>query len=166
MFKSLGTEGVVTGMLTPEGKLDLRRMYGLMEAAEGMSVTLHRAFDVCSDPYEALGQAIELGMDTILTSGQKNTCTEGALLIKKLTEISGTRICIQAGGGVNAEVIRKMYPLTKVYAYHMSGKVVLDSGMEYRREGVNMGLPSLSEYSIFRTDERKIAEARKVLEAL
>ena len=48
----------------------------------------------------------------------------------------------------------------------MTGKVVLESSMQYRKEGVNMGLPSLSEFEIFRTDEEKIREARKVLEEL
>ena len=46
-----------------------------------MSVTLHRAFDVCADPMQALQQAKELGIDTILTSGQKNTAVEGAQLL-------------------------------------------------------------------------------------
>ena len=48
----------------------------------------------------------------------------------------------------------------------MTGKVVLESSMQYRKEGVNMGLPSLSEFEIFRTDAKKIREARKVLEEL
>ena len=48
----------------------------------------------------------------------------------------------------------------------MSGKIVLDSRMVYRKEGVNMGLPSISEFEIFQTDPEKIRAARKVLETL
>lgn len=73
MYRKLGAEGVVIGMLLPEGTLDIRRMEKLMEAAEGMPVTLHRAFDVCKDPKAALKQATELGIQTILTSGQQNS---------------------------------------------------------------------------------------------
>ena len=39
-----------------------------MEAAAGMKVTLHRAFDMCRDPFAALETAVELGIDTVLTA--------------------------------------------------------------------------------------------------
>lgn len=165
-FRELGAEGVVIGVLKPDGTLNMEQMKELMDAAGDMSVTLHRAFDVCVDPYETMEQAIELGIDTILTSGQKNVCTEGASLLKDLVEKSRGRITIQVGSGVSAEVIRKMYPLTNATAYHMSGKVTLDSVMEYRKEGVNMGLPTLSEFEVWRTDAEKIKAAKKVLEEL
>lgn len=164
MYRKLGAEGVVIGMLLPEGTLDIRRMEKLMEAAEGMSVTLHRAFDVCKDPKAALEQATELGIQTILTSGQQNSALKGAPLLKELKEQAAGRIQIQAGGGICAEVIEKLYPLCGVTAYHMSGKTELDSKMEYRKEGVNMGLPSLSEYTIYRTSEAAVRAARNVLD--
>lgn len=165
-FREMGAEGVVIGNLKKDGTLNMEEMKELMEAAGDMSVTLHRAFDVCVDPYEALEQSISLGIDTILTSGQKGVCTEGADLLRELVEKAGDKITIQIGSGVNAEVIRQMYPLTNAKAYHMSGKVTLDSTMEYRKPGVNMGLPSLSEFEIWRTDVEKIRAAKKVLEEL
>ncbi|SHO49227.1 copper homeostasis protein CutC [Anaerocolumna xylanovorans] len=166
MFRELGAEGVVIGILKPEGTLNMEAMHGLMEEAAGMSVTLHRAFDMSADPYETMEQAISLGIDTILTSGQKNVCTEGIPLLKCLKEKSGGRICIQAGGGVNAGVIPMVYQSSGVTAYHMSGKAALDSAMRYRKEEVNMGLPSLSEYTIYRTREENIRQARQVLEEM
>ena len=69
IFRKEGADGIVIGILKPDGRLDLERMKLLMEDAQGMSVTLHRAFDVCADPYEALEQAAALGIHTILTSG-------------------------------------------------------------------------------------------------
>ena len=77
-FRKIGAEGVVFGVLKPDGTLNMEQMKGLMEAAGDMSVTLHRAFDVCVDPLETMEQAISLGIDTILTSGQRNTCLQGA----------------------------------------------------------------------------------------
>ena len=50
-----------------------------------------------------------------------------------LVEKSQGRITIQAGSGVGAEVIRQLYPLTGVRAYHMTGKRVFDSEMQFRR---------------------------------
>jgi copper homeostasis protein len=75
-FRQLGAEGIVIGILKPDGTLDLDRMRILIEEAGDMSVTLHRAFDVCVDPFETMEQARELGVNIILTSGQKNHCLD------------------------------------------------------------------------------------------
>jgi len=166
MFRELGAEGVVIGILRPDGMLNLEQMGILIEEAGDMSVTLHRAFDVCADPYLAFEQAKRLGIQTVLTSGQRDHCLAGKELLRGLVEREDGRITVQAGGGVNAQVIRELAPYTGAHAFHMSGKVELDSAMEYRREGVSMGLPSLSEFTIFRTDPDKIREARRALEEL
>lgn len=166
VFRKMGADGVVIGVLNPDGTLNMNQMKVLKEAAGDMSVTLHRAFDVCADPIKVMEQAISLGIDTILTSGQKNTALQGADLLKELHEKSNGRITIQAGSGVSAEVIRQLYPLTGLNAYHMSGKKTLDSEMKFRKEGVNMGLPILSEYEIWRTDEESVRAAKNVLEEL
>ena len=165
-FRKLGANGVVIGILKPDGTLDMERMKILMEEAEGMSVTLHRAFDLCVDPYEAMEQARELGIHTILTSGQKNSCLEGMETLKKLRELEHGEITIQVGSGVDAETIRKIQPYTGAHAFHMSGKENLESTMIYRKEGVSMGVATISEFTIIRTREEKIREACRVLESL
>lgn len=165
-FRELGASGVVIGILKPDGTLDVERMKGLVEEAQGMSVTLHRAFDVCRDPLEAMEQAKELGIRTILTSGQKNHCREGKDLLKELVKHEDGRITIMAGSGVDAETIEELQPYTGVRAFHMSGKKDMESRMTYRKEGVNMGISSVSEFEIIRTDEEKIRCARKVLDRL
>lgn len=166
MYRELGAEGVVIGILLPDGTLDIQRMEKLMETTEGMSVTLHRAFDVCRDPKTALEQVVKLGIHTILTSGQQNSALKGAVLLKELKEQAAGRIQIQAGGGICAEAIRELYPLSGVTAYHMSGKTELDSRMEYRKDGVNMGLPSLSEYTIYQTSEKAVQAAKAELDKI
>lgn len=165
-FRKLGADGVVIGILRPDGMLDVERMKILMEEAGNMSVTLHRAFDVCVDPFETLEQAKELGIDTVLTSGQKNHCLEGRDTLKRLVEGEDGRITIQVGSGVDAETIRQIQPYTKAHAFHMSGKRNLESAMIYRKEGVNMGIPSISEFEIIRTEQEKIRQACLVLESL
>lgn len=165
-FRKLGADGVVIGILKPDGTLNLEQMRVLMEEAGEMSVTLHRAFDVCRDPFETMEQAKELGICTILTSGQRNQCREGVKLLKELAAREEGKITIQAGSGVDAAVIRELQPLTGIRAFHMSGKRALDSSMIFRRRDVNMGLPAFSEYEIFRTDPEKVREARRVLDGL
>lgn len=165
MFKAAGAQGVVIGCLTQDGSLDMMQMETLMEAAEGMQVTLHRAFDVCADPHRTYMQAKELGIDTILTSGQAESCLKGLPLLKELDalqqETGGPRI--MAGAGVTPEVIRQFIAQTDITSYHLSAKVIIDSGMHYRKKGVPMGLPAMDEYSIFRTDKQIVAEAKKIL---
>ena len=70
---------------------------------------------------------------------------------------------ILAGAGVNADVISKMVRSTTLTSFHLSGKITLDSGMKYRKEGVNMGLPSLSEYEVWQTKEENIRAAYNAL---
>lgn len=162
-FHDLGADAVVVGCLNPDGSLAMDRMKRLMELAGDMEVTLHRAFDVCRDPYEALEQAISLGIGTILTSGQEKSCLKGQECLKRLKAQAGDRITLMAGAGVNAQAIEKLYPLTGIYAYHMSGKKVVESAMAYRREGVPMGLPGISEFEIWRTDVQEIRKAADIL---
>lgn len=165
-FRSLGADGVVIGILKPDGTLNVEQMKILKDLAGDMSVTLHRAFDLCENPMTAMEQAIALGVDTILTSGQQGAALQGAELLRFLHKKSLGRITIQAGSGVNAEKIQTLYVQTGLHAYHMSGKKIIDSEMKYRKEGVSMGLPSMSEYEIWRTEETLVREAKEILEEL
>ena len=166
MFRKLGADGIVVGCLNADGTLDLERIKKLREAADGMHMTLHRAFDVCRNPKETLEQAVEIGVDTILTSGHKDSCMAGIGLLKQLTEQSAGRIHILAGGGVTPATIGMLAKETGTDSFHMSGKKIIESGMEYRNDEVNMGIPGIGEYEIFRTDETKIVKAVQELNKL
>ena len=165
-FAGLGADGVVIGVLQPDGMLDEQRMAELIALAGGCGVTLHRAFDVCRDPFATLAAAKELGVDTILTSGQKACCADGGELLRELVAQSGGSPQILVGAGVNAEVIRALQPVTRADAFHLSAKRVENSRMSYRREGVPMGLPGISEFEIWRCDEAVVRAARQALDEL
>lgn len=164
LYRQLGADGVVAGCLLPDGTLDMERMKRLKDLAGPMHMTLHRAFDMCADPYKALEQAKALEIQTILTSGQKGSCMEGRELIAGLVRESGGRVDIMAGGGVDADVIRQMIPATGARSYHMSGKTVVESAMICRKGEVFMGVPGLGEYEILRTSREKIHAARQALD--
>lgn len=166
MFRELGADGIVIGALRPNGSLHIEQMKELLEEAGEMSVTLHRAFDMCKDPFQTLEEAKKLGIHTILTSGQKNSCVEGVGMLAKLVEKSEGKIEILIAGGVDGNVIPKLYKETGSHAYHMSGKITLDSKMEYRKEDVSMGVASMSEYEIWQTSEERVRAAREILESL
>jgi len=164
IFQEEGAAGVVIGALHPDGSLHDKFMREVITRAKGMLVTLHRAFDVCADPFDTMEKAVGLGIDTILTSGQKNHCLEGANVIADLVKKAANRIDIMVGGGVNADVIQELYPITNATSYHMSGKSIKPSGMLYRKEGISMGVASLDEYSIWQTDIKNIRAAKDILE--
>lgn len=165
LFRKAGAEGIVIGCLNKDGSLCREQMAELTAAAQSIKVTLHRAFDLCVDPMEAYMQAKELGIDTILTSGQEQDCLKGLPLLRELSELqkktNGPKI--MAGAGVSPEVIRKFLEQTEITNFHLSAKKLLDSGMEFRRQGVPMGIPGMDEYSIFRTDAKVVAEAKRLL---
>ncbi len=163
MFRELGADGVVVGCLTPEGNLDMQRMEILIEEAGFLPVTLHRAFDVCTDPLQALEDAKTLGIDTILTSGQQASCAAGKGLLAELSKGAG-EVRIMAGAGVDAAVIADFLKTTPIRAFHLSGKEVLQSGMSYRKEGVPMGLPGMDEFQIWRANPESIRKARLALD--
>ena len=165
-FAALGADGVVIGVLRPDGTLDEARMAELIALAGGCGVTLHRAFDVCRDPFEALEAAGRLGVDTILTSGQQAAWAQGTGLLRELVGRSGGRPQILVGAGVSADVIRTLQPATGANAFHLSAKRTEDSRMAFRREGVPMGLPGISEFEVWRCDEDAVRRARQALDAL
>ncbi len=166
-FRELGANGVVIGVLTPEGDLDKKQMRRLIDRAEGMEVTLHRAFDMTRDPYASLEAAAELGCSTILTSGQARSAPEGVELLGELHRRAAGRIHIMAGSGVKRDNIREIYGKTGIRTYHTTGRRgCADSGMVYRKQEVSMGLPSLSEYELWRTDEEEFRACARIVHAL
>lgn len=169
-----GADGIVTGVLTPDGALDvdaLRPIYAAAahagaQVARPVALTLHRAFDVCRDPFAALEDACALGLSTILTSGQAATAPMGAPLLRQLVEAAGGRIEILVGAGVSPANLPTLAAATGAHAFHLSGKQILDSRMTFRREGVPMGLPGFSEFELWQTSEAIIRSARQVLDKL
>lgn len=169
LFSKAGADTLVIGCLTADGRLDCAAMSQIMEAAGTTPVNLHRAFDMCRDLDEALEDARRLGIVSILTSGGRGSALEGREALDRLKRAAGGADApgcgpeIMAAAGVNAQVIRQLRAQTCLTAFHMSGKMVLQSAMEYRNPHVSMGLPSLSEYEIWQTDAEAVRAAREAL---
>ena len=167
-LRAAGADGFVIGCLTPEGNLDTQAMRPLLEAAQGLGLTLHRCIDVSRDPLQTYRDAAALGIDTILTSGAAPNCKAGFQTIAQLLtlrdETNGPEVLI--GAGVNANVIdyfRARLPAAR--AFHMSGKTEVESAMVFRRQDIPMGLPGLDEWHIQQTSEEAVKLARAVLDS-
>jgi copper homeostasis protein len=166
-LKEAGANGFVIGCLTPEGELDTGAMEPLGDAAKGCPLTLHRAIDVSRDPLQTYRAAAEFGFDTVLTSGGAAGCTEGMQTIQALLslrdELCGPEVLI--GAGVNSRVISAfLTQCSTARAFHMSGKVLVESAMVFRRTGVPMGIPGFDEWHIQQTGEAQVAAARQALD--
>ena len=120
LAKRLGANGVVIGALKSDGSIDEETIRRLVSEATGLSITFHRAFDVCSQPSEALEQIVSLGCHRLLTSGQAPSAEQGIPLIKRLVEQSGGRLIIMPGAGVNQENARRILSETGAHEIHGS----------------------------------------------
>ena len=160
-FSKEGADGVVIGSLNEA------QMRGMIEAAEGCGITLHRAFDVCADPIVTMKKAKLLGVDTILTSGQEADAYAGRELLYELVKLGEKEsVTVMVGAGVHSGNIVQLAKDTEAHAFHMSGKKVLQSGMRYRNERVHMGIEGMSEFEIYRTDAEEIRKATEQLHSI
>ena len=100
-FKEIGCKGIVSGVLNDDSSIDIERTKELIELSEPLEFTFHRAFDVVSDPLKEIEKLIELGVDRVLTSGQKDKAIEGLELLKEFKNISKNKIKIMPGSGIN-----------------------------------------------------------------
>ena len=154
--KRLGVDGVVIGALTANGDIDTATCKRLIKAADGMSVTFHRAFDMCRNPQKALEELIALGCHRVLTSGQAPTAEAGIELLSKLVEQANGRIIIMPGCGVNSNNAAKILKATGANEIHASARKSVGSGMIYRNSSVSMGNSDSDEYARKETDVNEV----------
>jgi copper homeostasis protein len=140
MCRKLQVHGVVVGCLTKDGDIDTALLHRLVEAAKPLSVSFHRAFDVCRDPFTALEQIIEAGIDRLLTSGQEPTAEAGCSLIAELVKRAGQRIIVMPGSGIRLNNIVRIEAATGAKEFHTSARSLRQSAMNYRNERINMGI--------------------------
>ncbi|MDR2408258.1 MAG: copper homeostasis protein CutC [Bacteroidales bacterium] len=148
-------DGVVIGMLLPDGTVDMKRSQELIDIAcqYNMGVTFHRAFDRSNDLFQAMETIIELGCERILTSGGYNTAIEGVDVIRQLIEKANNRIVIMAGSGITPENAGELIRKTGLTEIHGTFRARVSSKMEYKNTKLNH---QEEEYSLLQTDAEKI----------
>lgn len=165
--QKLSVDGLVFGILKPDGTIDKKRCQELIVRARPLKVTCHRAFDMTRDPLEALEDCIEAGFDRILTSGQEAQAAKGTATIRDLVEKSYGRIKIMAGSGVNEDNVQEIVSKTGVSEIHFSATAYRDSGMHYFNERIGgMGSQSGGEYKIRTVDPGKVRKIRELAESV
>lgn len=160
-----GAAGVVIGVLDENGDIDMPALSSLINAAEGMTVTFHRAFDVCRDPENALRCIIDAGCDILLTSGMAPDALSGSENIRRLKEIAGGRVDIMAGCGVNPDNVAQIIENSAPDAIHASASTIVTGGMRFRSHDVHMG-NNEDEYCIKRTDAGVVRSLRNIIDSI
>jgi len=132
--KESGVAGVVLGILTKEGRVDLQRTQQLTELARPLPVTYHRAFDEAADLHQALEDVIESGAERILTSGGAKNALEGAAVLAELILGAGERIVIVPGAGISGANIVEIARRTRAREFHSGLAAALPYGsIEYKK---------------------------------
>ena len=139
MAKKLGAPGVVFGVLTESGEIDVAAMKPLMNAAKGLEVTFHRAVDQVSDICHAIDSLIELGVKRILSSGQAMSAYEGMDTLARMVRHADNRIMIMAAAGVGPSNVREIVEKTHVHEVHSSAATLRRSHMNYVKGEAEMG---------------------------
>lgn len=168
ILRDYGADGFVIGALTAEGKLDEAALEQMIRRAQGRKITLNRCFDVSADLLESYAAAQRLSIETILTSEGSISCVQGLSMLKQLMgqRQKNTDPLIMIGAGVNAEtvkIIRAAIPAANTF--HMSGKVLLESKMKFRKADVPMGTSEFDEWHIMQTDENAVRTVKEILSA-
>ena len=135
--KSLGADGVVLGLLLPDGTVDTVRTARLVRQARPLDVTFHRAIDVCRDPLEAIDKLAAIGVDRVLTSGQAPSARAGARTIARMVTHAGNRLAILAGGKIDEKNAAAIVERTGVRDVHVRGAKQVRSGMKLRSSVVS-----------------------------
>ena len=120
-FKEMGCKGIVSGILNSDHSIDIKRTKELVELSKPLEFTFHRAFDVVYDPLNEIENLIKIGVDRILTSGQKDKAIEGLELLKEFKNISKNRIKIIPGSGINKSNIVNFESFQEIHGSFKNG---------------------------------------------
>jgi copper homeostasis protein len=161
-----GLDGLVLGVSRPNGELDDTALRGLLDHADGLPCTLHRAFDVTPELDVALDTAIDLGFERILTSGGAPTAWEGRDRIAELVAQAGDKISIMAGAGVTTDNVVDLVHRTGVREVHASCSATIPSTPDHAEAALRQRLKACLGIDQTLVKETKADRVRDLLSVL
>ena len=125
-FKEMGCKGIVSGVLNDDNSIDIKRTKKLVELSRPLEFTFHRAFDMVSKPLKEIENLVRLGVDRILTSGQKEKAVDGLALIERLNKISNNRLIIMPGSGISNTNFKKFKLFNEIHGSFIDGMPIIN----------------------------------------
>lgn len=125
LIRSTGANAIVFGALTPEGTIDKAALEQVLEAADGLPMTFHRAVDETRDIYEALDVLLGYPQITsVLTSGGQPSALQAVDVIAEMVRrAKGSPLSILAGSGLTVESVGGFIQETGVRHVHFGSNV-------------------------------------------
>lgn len=122
---ALGVDGIVIGVLDRAGRIDYAALAELISAAQGLSVTFHRAFDQVTDPLREVETLIRAGVSRVLTSGGAATAWEGRAILRQLVETCGDELIVLGGGHIRGDHVRQLVEATGLREVHARATAIV-----------------------------------------
>ena len=125
-FKEMGCKGIVSGVLNDDNSIDIERTKELVELSDPLEFTFHRAFDIVSKPLKEIENLIGIGVNRVLTSGQKEKAMDGLVLLEQLKRISKNRILIMPGSGISNMNFMKFNSFNEIHGSFRDGVPIIN----------------------------------------
>jgi copper homeostasis protein len=155
-----GADGIVFGILTSDGQIDLSRNKIMADIAGDKEAVFHRAFDVVADPWQAVDQLASLNIDRILTSAQQPKVNNNLSLAKKIIDYAAGKLEIVLGGGIRAHNAAEIIKSTGCNQIHLTAfSTNYDLSLRHKPEGLNFNSKKLlaeSEYGAIDPEKVKV----------
>ena len=155
--RQLGADGVVIGGLRPDGTVDLALVRSLIEAAQELPVTFHRAFDLTPSLADSLDSLADAGVHRVLSAGGASTAVDGATALAELVRQAGSRLVVMAGGGVREENVRTLVSVSGVREVHVRLTRLTHGGERPARRDLRLRRPLPDDEAAWEeTDEQRV----------
>lgn len=161
-----GANGIVLGLLSANGDVDVERTRQLVEDASPMEVTFHRAIDMARDVENSLEDVIRTGANRVLTSGTSQTAVEGSERIAGLVRAAGRRIGVMVCGNVRSTNVQQIALATGAQEFHASLRAPIPSPVVHRNATLNLGDPGRDEYERLAVSSHDVRQLRMALDAI
>lgn len=164
--KTQKIDGIVAGALNEDGDIDTEFTLEMVKAAQPMTFTFHRAFDICNSLPNALEKLINCGVNRVLTSGGESSCMAGIQRIEELLKMASNRIVILPGGGIKPENIERLIQVEGISEIHLSGKQLVKSKMSDHGKLSLTSKDEFDDYHWYEFDPSVLAAIRNKLDQI
>ena len=163
LLGDLGADGFVFGVLDPQGAVNESACEFLLRAAASKPCTFHRAIDASANLQESLKKIMQLGFQRVLTSGGKNSLSEGLDQVVELLNLAKDQLIVMPGGGLKPSHVPALKATGYLKEIHASCKLPKASSNQFTKPELSFSSTALDYSTIFGIDPAVVEEFKSVL---